>query len=204
VKSAWYVNLIPGLQEYPYNTASLEVFNFIFFCLILLSVYILLRSVYKIRFSEAFNLHFVQLPYIFKVCKVCVILAVINTLSIYFLNLNLFGTPQRSVVDYVKGMDWHHVALFSVVSIVVAPVVEEIVFRGLLYVPLYRKVGRGLAIIMTSLIWTQIHFEDLPTSVGIFIMGLILGWLYDRTGSLLTTIVLHSFKNSWILFYLLK
>lgn len=193
--SLWAVNLIPILKSYPYNSLAFEVFKLLFELLLLITIYVILRFYYKVRFLEVFDVRVVHLPFVLKICGV---LAVINILSIFVFK----WTPAH--IDFIKSLDRHGMVLALVVAIVVAPLEEEIIFRGLLYPPLHRKVGRVLAIVITSLIWTQTHFENLPTSIAIFIIGIILGWLYSRSGSLLTTIILHSFKNSWILVYLLK
>jgi membrane protease YdiL (CAAX protease family) len=196
--SLWFANLIPVLKNYPYNNTAFEISKILFALLLLVAVYSLLHFFYKVRFLKVFDVRTVHLPFILKACG---ILAVINVLSIYFVQLNLLSTPQS---DFIKSLDRHDLVLALIFAIVLAPIEEEIIFRGLLYAPLYRKVGRELAIVITSLIWTQTHFQNLPTSISIFIIGIILGWLYSRSGSLLTTIILHSFKNSWILVYLLK
>lgn len=204
IKSLWYVNLIPILKNFSYNPFNFEVFVFFYYCLILIIVYVFLKYIHNTSIVEVFDLKFIQFPFIMKVCG---ILAVINIFSIYLLDLNLLLNPQESVMETIKLLDTKHIILFSFVTIVVAPIVEESIFRGLLYAPLYRKVGRRLAIILSSLIWAYIHFDVLYPSiqigiVGIFVIGVFLAWLYDRSGSLIHPIVFHMFKNSWILLYI--
>ncbi len=198
VKSLWYVKLIPILKEYPYNFSNLEVFSFFYFLFILILIYVFLRYIYSVSIIEVFDLKLSQNIFILKLCAG---LAAINILSLYLFDFNLFLNPEQSELEYIQAMDPQHAVLFAFVTIVLAPVAEEFMFRGLLYGPLYRKVGRILAIILSSLIWTQGHFYSLLPSVGVFITGLILGWLYDRKGSLIHPIVLHMFKNSWLLYY---
>ena len=166
--------------------------------IILISLYLFLKYAYKISIIKVFHLNFSQVPFILKFCAV---LTVINIFCLRFLDFNLLLNPKISEIGYMKSLDIKQLALFFLVTIVLAPILEESLFRGLLYSPLYRKVGRYLAIILSSLIWTVGHFQPLLPSVGIFMAGILLTWLYDRSGSLIHPIIFHIFINSWIVLY---
>lgn len=197
----WYANLFTIQNIFPYNPSNLQIFKFFYGCLSLSLVYLLLRYAYKVRISEVFDFKFHHFPLILKVCSILAVLHILDTL----------GTQKSlpSALIDIKLLDTQSIILFSFIAIVVAPIVEEVIFRGLLYSPLYRKTGRYPAIILSSLIWTYGHSLEIYPSItifgfGIFIFGIILAWLYDRSGSLLTPIIVHMFQNSWILLYLLK
>ncbi len=88
--------------------------------------------------------------------------------------------------------------LFS--AVVIAPVLEELVYRGLLQTGLVSATGwrlRWPAILVTSLIFTVVHgtvvWQALP---GLFVLSLILGWLYERTGSLWPCVTTHAGFNA--------
>jgi hypothetical protein len=147
---------------------------------------------------EVFHFKLSQIPFIFKFCAV---LAVINIVSLYFFDSNLLLDPQGSDLEYIKSLDVKQFVLYCFNTIILAPLLEECLCRGLIYSPLYRKVGRGLAMILSSLIWAIGHFESLLPSIGIFMVGIIMAWLYDRRGSLLHPIIFHMFKNSWLILY---
>lgn len=198
IKSFWFQ--IPILKKYEYNPFTWDIVALFWFLLILIITYLILRYIYSVSISDAFNLKLNQLPFILKVCAV---LTAVNILSINLLDLNLLLTPQETDLRILKSMDTRAFILYSFVTVIIAPIAEESLFRGLIYSPLYRKVGRCLAIILSSLIWTHSHFYPLLPSIGVFITGLILGWLYDRSGSLVHPIVFHMFRNSWILVYYL-
>lgn len=197
IQSLW--NYIPILKNYLYNPFNWDIFSLFWTCFILSVVYIFVHFVYKVSIIKVFGLQSVYFSFILKICGV---LTIINILSIYFLDFNLILTPNPEIGKIIKSMDIPHFILFSFVTIIVSPIEEEVIFRGLLYTPLYRKLGRYLAIILSSLIFAHAHFfEALLPSFGIFIKGLILGWLYDRSGSLIHPIILHIFINSWVLVY---
>ena len=88
-------------------------------------------------------------------------------------------------------------AVFSLA--VVAPITEEIIFRGFMY-PVFSSIfGRLGSVVITSVLFVAVHapqmqgsYENLPV---IFAVGLLLTWQRARTGSTLTTIGLHALYN---------
>ncbi len=76
-----------------------------------------------------------------------------------------------------------------------APVVEEVFFRGFVYGGLRQRIGVIGATVGSTLLFTLLHFT-LDQFVPIFILGLFLAWLYEKTGSLYPGIVLHAANNA--------
>ena len=128
----------------------------------------------------------------------------LNIFGIIILDFNVMLLPQKTDLAILKSGDNKVILLYFLNTIILGPIVEESIFRGIMYSPLYRKVGQTAAIILTSIIWTHAHFESLLPSVGIFINGLILGWLYNRSGSLIHPVIFHMFRNSWTIIYYVK
>jgi membrane protease YdiL (CAAX protease family) len=110
---------------------------------------------------------------------------------------------KKTEIEFFKSMDAKTFGLYYFFGVTIAPILEETLFRGVLYVPLLRKTGRPIALILTSIIWTEQHFYLLP-GIGIFIEGIILAWLYDRRGSLIDPVIFHIFINSWLIIYYLS
>jgi len=85
--------------------------------------------------------------------------------------------------------------------LVFAPLVEEFLFRGLLQTWLKGCVGRKKAIIITALCFASIHFSTLQgignisLLLSLFILGCFLGFVYERQGSLLSSVALHMLFN---------
>jgi membrane protease YdiL (CAAX protease family) len=193
------LNQIATIRNYQFNSLLSEIVSFISYCFVLILAFTLLRYVYKVSIVGVFQLRLKIFPFIFKIGG---ILLVVNVLSTYFLDLNIMAGPLMGELELIKSMRPKTFILFGFVTIILAPIVEEIVYRGLLYVPLHRKIGRYGAIIVSAIVWSfGHHFPSLSTIGGTFIIGLILGWLYDKNGSLLPPIIFHMFKNSWILVY---
>jgi hypothetical protein len=85
-------------------------------------------------------------------------------------------------------------------AIVAAPVLEEIVFRGLLQTSLISGGivrSRWMAIVIASVVFTFTHLSaaDVPTLPVLFVLSLGLGYLYERTGSLWADITAHVMFN---------
>ena len=77
-----------------------------------------------------------------------------------------------------------------------APLLEEVFFRGAIQGVLMRFFGRPWpAIIVAALVFGIIHWNPVQV-VYATLFGLVLGWIYYRTGSLLSVIVGHVLNNS--------
>jgi membrane protease YdiL (CAAX protease family) len=75
-----------------------------------------------------------------------------------------------------------------------APLVEELVFRGLLYGWLEGRWGSGIAFIGSSLAFAAAHVE-LAHVILVLPLGLVFGWLRWRSGSLWPSLVAHMANN---------
>jgi uncharacterized protein len=82
--------------------------------------------------------------------------------------------------------------------VVIAPIGEEILFRGFLFRGWQRSPNNAWAAIgVTAALWAIVHVQYNLLVIGeIFLVGLGLGWVRWRTGSTISTIVLHSFLNA--------
>ena len=89
---------------------------------------------------------------------------------------------------------------------ILAPVTEEIVFRGAILRGLLKILGRHhwIAIVITSLLFAVTHM-NLAQGIHAFIMGMLLGWVYWRTSSIVPGMVIHWVNNSiaFVMFHLM-
>ncbi|MGH2401977.1 MAG: CPBP family glutamic-type intramembrane protease [Candidatus Limnocylindria bacterium] len=82
-----------------------------------------------------------------------------------------------------------------VLSIVIlAPIAEEVFFRGVVFNAWLREGGRKWAFIGSSILFAVIHISVVAL-VPIFLLGLALAWIYERTGNLLAPIAMHATVN---------
>ncbi len=79
-------------------------------------------------------------------------------------------------------------------SVIVAPLVEEWLFRGALQQAFERTIGVTKGVIYASLLWAIIH-GIMNWAVQIFVLGVIIGYVAWRMNSTLPTIILHAINN---------
>jgi uncharacterized protein len=87
----------------------------------------------------------------------------------------------------------------GVLIVCVAPVSEEIFFRGFMFNGLRRGTSFVVAALVSAGIWGVFHYTG-PETWGVVlqltVFGVALAWLYERTGSLYPTIAVHGFNNA--------
>ena len=79
--------------------------------------------------------------------------------------------------------------------IVLAPLGEELCFRYVIFKNLEHRAGPFPALLLTSFLFAGVHF-NLQVMPSLFLLGLWLGTLYRRTGSLLAPVIAHSLFNA--------
>jgi membrane protease YdiL (CAAX protease family) len=80
-------------------------------------------------------------------------------------------------------------------AVVLAPVAEEFIFRGMLY-PFVKQLGQPrLALVGVNLLFAAIHLNAAAV-VPLFVLALAFTWLYEHTDNLLSPIVAHSLFNT--------
>lgn len=105
-----------------------------------------------------------------------------------------FRNPQFDVLA-PPGFAWPAYLATLVVAAVLAPVVEEVAFRGILYRWLAERTPGPLAAAGSALVFAFLH--GVPSLVpGIFLLGVILAWVYAHTRSIWAPIVVHGTYNA--------
>ncbi|PYN54827.1 MAG: hypothetical protein DMD94_13825 [Candidatus Rokuibacteriota bacterium] len=80
-------------------------------------------------------------------------------------------------------------------TVVLTPVFEEIVFRGLVFATLRRRFGVPGAALLSAGIFAIAHGYGVLGFAAVFWSGLLWAWAYERTGSLLPSIASHAADN---------
>jgi membrane protease YdiL (CAAX protease family) len=81
---------------------------------------------------------------------------------------------------------------------VVAPIVEELIFRGLILKGFRRNYNPLKAVFMSALLFALFHL-NLWQFPATFVLGLLLGWIMIRTNNILLAIIGHSINNLLVL-----
>ncbi len=88
---------------------------------------------------------------------------------------------------------------FFIVGAIIAPVVEEIFFRGFLFQGFRQKYGWIVAVLLSSAIFGAAHL-DLVSLIPTFVLGCVLALMYHKSNSLWPGILFHATINSFSLF----
>jgi membrane protease YdiL (CAAX protease family) len=83
---------------------------------------------------------------------------------------------------------------FGFTALVVAPLFEETLFRGVLLPVAGQRIGGGGAVILSASVFAVAHLS-LSELAPLFVLGLGLGWLRWRSGRLASAVVMHALWN---------
>lgn len=88
--------------------------------------------------------------------------------------------------------------LFLLLAALAAPMTEELLFRGWIYTSLRVAIGIPAAIIVSAALFAIAHWESTHLyAAAIFPVGLVLGLVRERTGSLAASIAFHALYNAF-------
>jgi uncharacterized protein len=146
----------------------------------------------NITVKEYLCLRRVRFRELIKWCLLVLLLAAGSDTISYFLHQPI--VPEFMINAYKNA---YFVPLLLAVLIIIAPLSEEIFFRGFLFKGIeYSKLGAAGAIILTSLTWAVIHTQyDVYGVTNIFIGGLLLGIARFKTQSIYLPITMHALMN---------
>lgn len=111
--------------------------------------------------------------------------------------VGLIAVPEPLIPFLLE--DTFQLTFFSFLTVVLlAPLLEEVFFRGIIQEGLMQRRGPVVAILLTSLLFGFIHLNPWQFVTG-FLLGLFVGWLYYLTRDLLLAIGFHLFNNLFVL-----
>jgi membrane protease YdiL (CAAX protease family) len=92
--------------------------------------------------------------------------------------------------------------IFALFGIILAPLFEEIIFRGFLFKIFFDMAGPLVAVVMTAFLFALLHVPQLLPSwagiVMIFVVGLVLGTVRQRSSSLIPPLIVHTAYNGML------
>lgn len=157
-----------------------------------LSIYFFILKKRRISFRELGFRNF-HLNTLWKMIPLSIFLLFLNLILIsligYFFSLPDNSEDPLNSAIYIQDFIW----LFIAIAII-APIVEEITFRGILYSYLKNKYTKNTALLLSSIIFGILHLVFPP----LFLMGMVLGFLYEKYDSLYPSIFLHAINNGII------
>jgi CAAX protease family protein len=204
--TAFFGDLLNRLSLTPIAVLALGLF--LQAAIVLSTIYWLLRSKYKLPMSAlGFDknvLYHLAWPF-------AVVFAILSLVGIFWSLLLFIDRPVAQLMTLpgaprpgsrlqalgptspsALGM-----ALFYYLDILLLmPAMEEILFRGFAYTPVFRRFGKWNAAVFTAVLWALGHPLGLPRTALITLTGVLYAFLYQRTESLLPSLSFHVAGNT--------
>ncbi|MBU2495309.1 MAG: type II CAAX endopeptidase family protein [Candidatus Omnitrophota bacterium] len=126
-------------------------------------------------------------------------LSILPVLALVGALLGLFRKtllPEQEIYNLLMGLTSMPISLlFLIIVGLVAPLLEEIIFRGFLFGTLRNSFGPRRSMVYSSLLFAALH-QSLVAFLPIFFLAMVLSYLYEKTGSLWPSIILHMVNNT--------
>ncbi|MBI4242486.1 MAG: CPBP family intramembrane metalloprotease [Planctomycetes bacterium] len=119
---------------------------------------------------------------------------IVGSIGFIYLNLKPF-IPHFKDLKLVPGLNnnlW-----IILLAVIIAPIFEEIIFRGLVYNGLKQNVNKIYSIILSAALFAIVHH---PLSAPpVFCVGLATAFIYEKTGAILAPILTHATYNGIVI-----
>ncbi len=110
------------------------------------------------------------------------------------INISRLAFSADLYQQIIDSMLAENIFALIIVLVILPAVLEELIFRGIIFSGLLRNSGFKFALLFSSALFGLIHFNFVQ-GISAFLTGLILGWLYWRYNSLIIPIIAHGFNN---------
>lgn len=102
--------------------------------------------------------------------------------------------PVLIQLDKINDLTKNFSILFYIKILLLAPVFEELVFRGVILNGFLNRYSPTKSILVTSLLFSVLHLNPMQFIIA-FLLGLLTGWYFYKTRNLLSCIMIHSLSN---------
>ena len=133
-------------------------------------------------------------------CLACIGTGMVSSI-IYILYSSLLGVGGVTIPEPDFNMPSNNTFMLTVFLgyvCIIGPILEEIIFRGIILKTM-QKYGNFTAIITTSILFAMFHLNLVQFAQPILI-GIILGFVTVKSGSIIPAVLIHMFNNSVVFF----
>ena len=153
-------------------------------------VIILLKCLSNSRNEQKLKYHLNPMSFIFTALMIIAFRLVFdNSLTLWLSRITL--------PDFINGAFEERTVspiILILSSTVVAPIYEEIIFRGVLLKGLSKKINPTIALVVSALFFALVHL-NVPQGINAFLLGLVIGFIYLTTESIYLSIFAHFINN---------
>ncbi|MCB1207892.1 MAG: CPBP family intramembrane metalloprotease [Verrucomicrobiales bacterium] len=169
----------------------------LFLCALLLSYITRMRDLNPVELFGLRRLGFGKSLLVAGIALVPTILLVYQIALLFTNYLSGFWPeigPQETVNLFVNAKSGAEKFLLIATAVLVAPIVEETIFRGFIYGVLKRYTDRWFAMLVSSVIFAVVHLH-LGSAVPLFTLAMLFCVVYEITGCLSVTMWMHAMFN---------
>jgi len=133
------------------------------------------------------------------ILPVCMAALMVNVVLLHLLKTPLAPHPVLEAI--LKTPDLWAFAFAGLMAVIIAPLAEEFLYRGILLMTLVRHVGIVPALVVSSAVFAAAHFTAEPQALlPLFFLGMALGYIAYRTRSMVAPIIAHALFNGLMVF----
>lgn len=152
-----------------------------------------LMEVFGLRWPDWKNILWIMPAFVFAMMVIGALMVASGWQS--WVQDSLGSKPQEAVTLVRETSDMGLLVAMAVAAIVVAPIAEEVIFRGYLYPVLKRFTDRWFASVFTGVFFGVIHFNLMALPM-LALMGVVLAVIYEKSGSLWVPVGCHAAFNA--------
>jgi membrane protease YdiL (CAAX protease family) len=134
------------------------------------------------------------LAYLSSLCPLLLFLTLYSYLLVS-LQIDPNAGTHPLVPFLISSEDKSEIWIIIILAVVIAPIVEEIMFRGALYSWMRVHFSPGFSIFCSSLIFAALHPQGLIGVFPLLIIGIVLALLREWRGNLISAIFAHACFN---------
>lgn len=182
--------LLSPVNLVPHKFIEKEVTALIYYLLGIGIPFFIVYSIRKNKTSDnSFNLNIEN--------KLIIPFVIVGTVALLFGIISPIGNliPMPESIKKAFMAFGSQTGIFAFILIViVAPVLEELIFRGIILDGLLKKYSPIKSILISSFLFGLVHLNPWQFLTGL-IIGIFSGWVYYRTRSLSLSIIIHASAN---------
>ncbi len=183
--------LIDNQEILNFSLLSLQQLVLIFVSFLLIKKQIIKIANPKLTFKRCLLLFFEILKTYFYLILFGVFISILQLN--FKINLPGFSEQQDILKLFPQSGPLFYLTIFN--ATILAPILEEIIFRAGLLKNLMSKYSTTSSVIVSSIVFSLIHFQ-LEVFGALFVISLLISRLYIKTGTIIAPILFHIINNS--------
>lgn len=183
--------LYPSFPIYGFSTLQLFSSLIIDFITIIFAI-----RLFNVDIKKQLNKIRLTTTFLFSLLAILIflfILPLVNPVDFFEKLANHKITAHKLNFTFLKNPNFNNIFYFFLM-VIITPIIEEILYRGIILNLFLKKYSVIISLILSSLIFAFIHLKFIGFGY-LFLDGLLLGFAYYKTKSLFTSILLHFLTN---------